>query len=50
MYTAEPAHIVDRHGLLVHQYTDDLYRYDVSTTVDDSAIAVDRLTLCLVYV
>jgi len=31
---------------LLHQYADDLQVY-ISTTVDDSALAVDRLALCL---
>jgi len=46
LYTAELAHIVARHDLSLHQYADDLQVY-VSTTVDDAALAADRLAVCL---
>jgi len=46
LYTAELAHIVARHGLSLHQYADDLQVY-ISTTVDDAALAADRLAVCL---
>ena len=46
LYTVELAHTVARHGLLFHQYTDDLQVY-IIVTVDDSALAIDRLAMYL---
>ena len=40
---------VARHGLNVYRYANEIQIY-ISTSVDDAAMAVDRLTACLVNV
>ena len=49
LYTADISHIVARHDLNIHQYADDIQIY-ISTSVDDAAMADDRLAACLVDV
>jgi len=46
VHSGTSSHCCQTHGLLLHQYADDLQVY-ISTTVDDSALAVDRLSMCL---
>jgi len=47
LYTAEPALVVDRQGLSLHQYADDTQVY-ISTLADDAEAAVQRLSAYLV--
>jgi len=47
LYTAKLALVVDRHGLSLHQYADDMQVY-ISTPPGDAEAAVRRLTACLV--
>ena len=47
LYTAELALVVDRHGLSLHQYADDMQVY-IITPAGDAEAADRRFTACLV--
>ena len=46
LYTAELFHVVARHGLRLHMYTDDCQVY-LSSPASEAATAVDRLSACV---
>jgi len=46
LYTADVIQVVVKHGLQRHQYADDC-QVCVTTSVDDVALAVDRLARCV---
>jgi len=46
LYTDDVNQVVAKHGLQLHQYADDCQVF-VTTSVDDVALAVDRLARCL---
>ena len=49
LYTDDVNQVVAKHGLQLHQYADDCQVF-VTTSVDDVALAVDRLARCASYV
>jgi len=49
LYTAKLSEVITRHGLNVHQYTDDTQLY-LSVLSDDASVAIERLDACLVDV
>jgi len=46
LYTADLNKVIASHGLRLHQYADDC-QVCVTTSVDDAALAVDRLAGCV---
>ena len=46
LYNADLSQVIVSHGLQLHQFTDDC-QVCVKTSVDEDALAVDRLTECI---